>query len=185
MNAPSPQPLSHRERGFCLPIMLSAIISPNPLSQQPQRKTPMPRPTTPLLAADAIIELTDYPGRPIVLIERANPPYGWAIPGGFVDVGEIVEQAAVREAKEEVGLDVKLIALLGIYSDPARDSRGHTVTAVYAAEAAGTPVAADDAKHCQIVGLDALPTPLAFDHAQVLADYRRFRETGQVADLRT
>ena len=117
----------------------------------------MPKPITPLLAADVIIELTDFPDRPIVLIERANPPYGWAIPGGFVDSGEIVEQAAVREAQEEVGLDVRLIALLGIYSDPVRDSRGHTVTAVYVGEAAGTPVAADDAKNCRLFSLDELP----------------------------
>ena len=144
----------------------------------------MPKPVTPLLAADAIIELADLPGRPIVLIERANPPYGWAIPGGFVDVGEIVEHAAVREAREEVGLDVNVTALLGIYSDPARDTRGHTVTAVYVAEASGTPVAANDAKNCQIFSLDALPEPLAFDHAQVLADYQKFRETGQVTPLR-
>ena len=143
----------------------------------------MPKPITPLLAADAIIELTDQPDRPIVLIERANPPYGWAIPGGFVDVGEIVEHAAVREAREEVGLEVSLIALLGIYSDPARDTRGHTVTAVYVAEASGTPVAADDAKNCQIFNLDKLPEPLAFDHAQVLADYKKFRETGLVTPL--
>lgn len=144
----------------------------------------MPKPVTPLLAADAIIELVDLPGRPIVLIERANPPYGWAIPGGFVDVGEIVEQAARREAQEEVGLDVRLTALLGIYSDPARDDRGHTVTAVYVAEASGSPVAADDAKNCQVFTLDALPEPLAFDHAEVLADYRRFKEAGQVTPLR-
>ena len=144
----------------------------------------MPKPITPLLAADTIIELTDFPDRPIVLIERANPPYGWAIPGGFVDLGEIVEQAAVREAKEEVELEVHLIALLGIYSDPIRDSRGHTVTAVYVAEAAGMPVAADDAKNCRLFRMDELPETLAFDHAQVLADYKKFRETGQVAPLR-
>ena len=144
----------------------------------------MPKPITPLLAADTIIELTDFPDRPIVLIERANPPYGWAIPGGFVDLGEIVEQAAVREAKEEVQLEVHLIALLGIYSDPIRDSRGHTVTAVYVAEAEGMPVAADDAKNCRLFRLDELPETLAFDHAQVLADYKKFRETGQVAPLR-
>ncbi|MDD5412997.1 MAG: NUDIX hydrolase [Methylobacter sp.] len=144
----------------------------------------MTKPITPLLAADAIIELTDFPDRPIVLIERANPPFGWAIPGGFVDLGEIVEQAAVREAQEEVGLEVRLITLLGIYSDPIRDSRGHTVTAVYVAEAAGTPVAADDAKNCRLFSLNELPEPLAFDHAQVLADYKKYRETGQVAQLR-
>ena len=144
----------------------------------------MYKPVTPLLAADIIIELTDFPGRPIILIERANPPYGWAIPGGFVDVGEIVELAAVREAKEEVTLDVHLTALLGIYSDPVRDSRGHTVTAVYVAEAAGMPIAADDAKNCRMFCLNELPKLLAFDHAQVLADYKNYRETGQVAALR-
>jgi 8-oxo-dGTP diphosphatase len=144
----------------------------------------MPRPETPALAADIIIELIDFPGRPIVLIERAFPPYGWAIPGGFVDVGEMVEVAAVREAKEEVSLNVKLIALLGLYSDPSRDHRGHTVTACYIAEASGKPKAADDAKNCQIYDIDKLPELLAFDHAQVLADYLKFRETGQVTPLR-
>jgi 8-oxo-dGTP diphosphatase len=144
----------------------------------------MPRPETPALAADIIIELIDFPGRPIVLIERAFPPYGWAIPGGFVDVGEIVEVAAVREAKEEVSLDVELIALLGIYSDPSRDNRGHTVTACYVAEAHGKPIAADDAKNCQIFNLDALPELLAFDHAQVLTDYKKYRQTGLVTTLR-
>ncbi|MGZ8227010.1 MAG: NUDIX domain-containing protein [Methylococcaceae bacterium] len=143
----------------------------------------MPKPVTPLIAADIIIELTDFPDRPIVLIERANPPYGWAIPGGFVDVGEIVEHAAVREAQEEVSLHIELIALLGVYSDPSRDTRGHTVTAVYVAEAPGTPVAADDAKNCQIFSLDALPDLLAFDHAQVLVDYKKFRDSGQVTPL--
>lgn len=141
----------------------------------------MPKPITPLLAADTIIELLDLPDRPIVLIERANPPYGWALPGGFVDVGEWLEVAAVRE---EVCLDVRLTALLGMYSDPSRDARGHTVTAVYVAEARGLPKAADDAKNCAVFTLDELPTLLAFDHAQVLADYRLFRECGQVAPLR-
>ena len=143
----------------------------------------MPRPTTPIIAADVIIELLDAPGRPIVLIERRNPPHGWAIPGGFVDVGESLERAAVREAEEETGLKVKLKALLGNYSDPLRDPRGHTVTAVYVAEAHGMPKAGDDAKNAQI--FDPLKPPaLAFDHALVLADYRRFRETGIPAPLR-
>ena len=109
------------------------------------------KPITPLLAADAIIELADYPGRPIVLIERLNPPFGWAIPGGFVDVGETLEQAAVREAKEETGLEVKLKTLLGIYSNPQRDPRGHTVTAVYIAEADGTPIAVLKSTEYQIL----------------------------------
>jgi 8-oxo-dGTP diphosphatase len=144
----------------------------------------MPRPVTPSLASDIIIELIDYPNRPIVLIERAHLPYGWAIPGGFVDVGEMVEQAAVREAREEVSLDIRLIALLGLYSDPSRDSRGHTVTAVYVAEACGTPVADDDAKNCQIFSVDNLPQFLAFDHSLVLSDYLNFRSIGKVAPLR-
>lgn len=144
----------------------------------------MTKPVTPLLAADALIELVDQPERPIVLIERKNPPYGWAIPGGFVDVGETVETAAVREALEEVSLQVRLSGLLGIYSSPTRDPRGHTVTAIYLAEARGMPVAADDARSVGIFTLDRLPSPLAFDHAVVLEDYRRYRQTGELAPLR-
>ena len=143
------------------------------------------RPRTPLIAADTIIELSNKPGRPIVLIERKNPPYGWAIPGGFVDVGERLEIAAIREAREEVCLDVTLKALLGMYSDPKRDNRGHTVTAVYVAEATGEPKAADDAKNLAIFEIDNLPDELAFDHRQVLEDYRKFRETGEVASLKS
>jgi len=144
----------------------------------------MSKPVTPLLAADALIELNDLPGRPFVLIERANPPYGWAIPGGFVDIGETIEHAAIREAKEETSLCVRLTALLGIYSNPARDPRNHTVTAVYIAQAHGSPIAADDAKHCGIFTFDTLPDQLAFDHAQVIADYRQYRNSGLVAPLR-
>ncbi|HEV2321643.1 MAG TPA: NUDIX hydrolase [Gammaproteobacteria bacterium] len=142
----------------------------------------MTRPVTPLLAADVIIELLDEPGR-VVLIERKNPPHGWAIPGGFVDVGETLEHAAVREAEEETGLKVHLKALLGLYSDPARDPRGHTVTAVYIGEARGLPKGGDDAAQAQ--AFDPLrPPPLVFDHALVLGDYRRYRELGQVTPLR-
>jgi len=138
----------------------------------------MARPVTPPIAADTIIELVDRPGRPIVLIERKYPPPGYAIPGGFMDVGETVEQAAVREALEETGLHVRLTVLLGVYSDPARDPRGQTVSVVYVAEAEGEPEAHDDARALAIYPLDALPSPLAFDHARILDDYRRWRETG-------
>jgi len=141
------------------------------------------RPVTPLLAVDAIIELIDKPGRPIVLIERKNPPHGWAIPGGFMDVGERIETAAIREAKEEVSLDVQLLALLGMYSDPERDPRGHTVTAVYVAEAHGEPIAADDAKTAAIYDIDNLPAELVFDHCQVLKNYINFRKNGVVTPL--
>jgi 8-oxo-dGTP diphosphatase len=143
----------------------------------------MTKPITPLLAADALIELLDYPGRPFVLIERVYPPYGWAVPGGFVDVGETLEHAAIREAKEETSLDVELTCLLGIYSNPQRDPRNHTVTAVYIAQAHGTPIAADDAKNYGLFSFDNLPEQLAFDHAQVLNDYKQYRESGQVTPL--
>lgn len=132
----------------------------------------MTRPETPLLTVDVIIEMVDRPNEPIVLIERRNPPHGWALPGGFVDIGETVEQAAVREAAEETGLKVKLVRLLGVYSDPSRDPRGHTVSVVFVGEARGQPRAADDARAVEIHSADRTPT-LAFDHASILRDYLR------------
>lgn len=140
----------------------------------------MAAPATPALTTDIIIELVDRPGRPIVLIERRYPPLGWALPGGFVDVGEATERAAVREAQEETALPVTLTALLGVYSDPARDPRSHTASAVYVAEARGDPRAQDDAKAVGIFSHDRLPETLCFDHARILDDYRIYRETGRL-----
>ena len=143
----------------------------------------MSRPVTPAIAVDTIIEMTDRPDRPIVLIERRNPPHGWAIPGGFVDVGETLETAAMREAREETSLYVTLKCLLGIYSDPARDPRGHTVTPVYIAESSGEPCAADDAARLALYDPHDCPA-LAFDHNVIIADYLDYRESGTVAPLR-
>lgn len=143
----------------------------------------MGKPVTPLLTVDIIVELEDEAGQSIVLIERKNPPYGWALPGGFVDVGETLANAAVREAREEISLDVTLTSLLGVYSSPQRDSRGHTVSAVYIARAKGQPVAADDAVSVAVFKLVELPGELAFDHAIILEDYRHYRETGESAPL--
>jgi 8-oxo-dGTP diphosphatase len=138
----------------------------------------MPRPATPALTVDTIIELTDQPQHPIVLIERKYEPFGYALPGGFVDIGETVEQAAIREAMEEVSLDVHLTKLLGCYSEPSRDPRGHTVSLVYIAQASGTPQAQDDAKTAGVFMLDQLPAKFAFDHAKIIDDYIRLRTTG-------
>ncbi len=143
----------------------------------------MVRPVTPLIAVDIIIRLPHHADR-IVLIERRNPPLGWALPGGFVDVGETLEAAAVREAREETGLDVTLQALLGCYSNPERDPRGHTVSPVYVAVAQGEPHAADDARDVALVDPRAPDKPLAFDHAVILADYVEFLASGRPTPLR-
>jgi ADP-ribose pyrophosphatase YjhB (NUDIX family) len=130
----------------------------------------------PLLTVDIIIELI---GGGIVLIERKNPPHGWALPGGFVDYGESIEVAAVREAKEETSLDVVLTEQFYTYSDPARDARHHTVSTVFIAAAEGAPRGADDARVARQFEENDLPATLVFDHARILRDYFTFKKTGR------
>lgn len=122
----------------------------------------------PIPTVDIIIEIE--PNR-IVLIKRKNPPYGWAIPGGFVDYGESLEEAAVREAKEETNLDVKLIKQFHTYSDPKRDPRHHSISTVYIARTKGVPRAKDDALEIGIFDELNLPDEIAFDHRLILKDY--------------
>ncbi|HQN19342.1 MAG TPA: NUDIX hydrolase [Syntrophobacteraceae bacterium] len=122
----------------------------------------------PLLTVDIIIRMA---GAAVVLIERKNPPYGWALPGGFVDYGESLEAAAWREAREETGLEVECLEQFRAYSDPNRDPRHHTVTIVFSALAKGIPEAADDALRAKVFRLEELPDNLVFDHARILADY--------------
>jgi len=129
----------------------------------------------PRATVDVIVEV----GGGIALIRRRNPPPGGAIPGGFIDDGERAEDAARREMREELGVDVELVTLLGVYSDPARDPRGHTISTVYVGRANDSPRAGDDAADAGVFRRDTLPTPLAFDHARILEDYFRFRETGE------
>ena len=136
----------------------------------------MASPRNPAPTVDTIIELESGG---IVLIRRKNPPPGWALPGGFVDYGESVEDAAVREALEETSLKVQLVELFHVYSDPARDSRQHTIATVFIATAQGVPCGADDAAEAAVFDEYTLPTPLAFDHAKILADYFSYRRTGQ------
>ena len=126
-----------------------------------------PAPRNPFITVDAIIEIDGG----IVLIERKNPPPGWAIPGGFVDYGETLEDAVTREMKEETCLDINIVRQFHTYSDPQRDPRHHTVTTIFIATASGTPEAADDATNAGIFTKDNLPEHIAFDHRQILEDY--------------
>ena len=128
---------------------------------------------TPFLSVDGIIELyKDDIFEGIVLIERLNNPLGLAIPGGFVDIGESVEDAVVREMKEETDLDVEILSLLNVYSDPSRDPRFHTVSVVYICKAEGVPKGLDDAKEAIVYKKEEIPfDKLVFDHAQILRDY--------------
>jgi 8-oxo-dGTP diphosphatase len=132
----------------------------------------------PFPAVDIIIEMIDRPERPIILIERHNPPYGWAIPGGFMDYGEPAEETARREAMEEIGLEIRLVDLLQVYSDPARDQRHHTISMVYIATATGEPKAGDDAKDVKVINIWEIPKNLCFDHDLILHDYLQYRNYG-------
>ncbi len=131
-------------------------------------------PRGPALTVDMLI-VPDHAPDSIVLVRRKFPPHGWALPGGFVDLGETVESAAAREALEETGLQVELGRQFHVYSDPARDSRRHTVSVVFVGRAAGTPRGSDDAAEARIFRASELPSPIVFDHAQILDDFFRKR----------
>ncbi len=137
------------------------IRCPNCLKEIEVYRNPVP-------TVDIIIE-TD--SREVVLIKRKNPPYGWAIPGGFVDYGESLEDAAIREAREETNLDIKQLRQFHTYSDPNRDPRHHSISTVYIANAKGTPQAKDDALEIGIFNESNLPEEIAFDHRSILKDY--------------
>ncbi|MEZ4359661.1 MAG: NUDIX hydrolase [Kofleriaceae bacterium] len=132
----------------------------------------------PTPTVDLLIELDDRPGE-LVFIARRHAPQGYALPGGFVDEGEFLADAAVREAREETGLEVELVELFHCYSDPARDARQHTVSTVFIARASGEPVGGDDAASALVCRAEDLPGPLVFDHALIVADYARYRATGE------
>ena len=143
-------------------------MSPFDVLACPECGAEVKRYRNPFPTVDIVIGLPD---RSVVLIKRKNPPPGWALPGGFIDYGESAENAAVREAKEETGLDVELIGLVGVYSDPARDPRFHTLSVVFAAKAQGRPQGGDDAADARPFSLDNLPAEMAFDHRKILRDY--------------
>jgi len=130
-----------------------------------------PKYRNPLVTVDIIIEIKSG----IILIERQNPPHGWALPGGFVDCGESLEASAVREAKEETSLDIQLVEQFHTYSDPGRDPRHHTVTTVFIAKGFGTPKSADDAKNIGLFNKENLPGPIVFDHEKIIDDYFQYK----------
>ncbi len=125
----------------------------------------------PFPTVDIIIETQTSNKKGIVLIKRKNPPYGWAIPGGFVDYGESIERAAIREAEEETALKVDLIRQFHTYSDPLRDPRHHTISTVFIASASGEPEGRDDAAEAAVFSKDEIPEQMAFDHRIIIEDY--------------
>ncbi len=135
----------------------------------PQCGTEVFRYENPVPTVDIIIEIEGSEG--IVLIHRKQEPRAWAIPGGFVDYGETVEEAAGREAREETGLQIHSARQFHTYSDPVRDPRRHTISTVFVARAKGVPRPGDDAEKAEIFTQGTLPSPLAFDHALILRDY--------------
>ncbi len=128
------------------------------------------------------VDVVIFSGDNLVLIRRKNPPLGWALPGGFVDEGETVEAAAIREVLEETGLMVRLEHLLGVYSDPKRDPRHHTMSVVYTARTEEQPQAGDDAAEARIFSIDALPEPIVFDHKRIIEDAITLLATGNRPD---
>ncbi len=137
---------------------------------------PSTRQRNPYPTVDIIIKTA---GGGVVLIERKNPPYGWALPGGFVDVGETLEEAARREALEETSLEVTLLCQMHAYSDPARDARSHNLSVVFAATAKGVPAPRDDAKDAGVFTEDEISSmELAFDHSRILTDYFEWNRAG-------
>ncbi len=127
----------------------------------------------PFTTVDAIIEIDGG----IVIIERSNPPFGWALPGGFVDYGESLEEAVIREAKEETGLTIYDARQFHTYSDPSRDPRFHTVSTVFIAKAKGKPISGSDAAGLKVVKLNEIKNlNFAFDHAKILQDYLKCKE---------
>ncbi|HNV23325.1 MAG TPA: NUDIX hydrolase [Candidatus Omnitrophota bacterium] len=129
----------------------------------------------PFVCVDIIIELKQG----IVIIERSNPPYGWALPGGFLDWGESLEDAAKREAKEETHLELKNLRQFHTYSQMGRDPRFQTISTIFIAEGVGTPKSGDDAQDLKVIPYEELLNHrYAFDHHQVLADYLRARKSG-------
>ncbi|MBI5443579.1 MAG: NUDIX hydrolase [Deltaproteobacteria bacterium] len=135
----------------------------------------MSEPRNPLPTVDVVVLLRSG----VVLVRRKNPPLGWALPGGFVDAGESLESAAVREAREETGLTVTLTEQFFTYSDPRRDPRRHTMTTVYLATATGEPLGGDDAAEARIYEWDELPEPLCFDHGRILREVREYLASGR------